>query len=166
MSKKPRVSILIPSIAGLLVLLVSAAPAADTSTVPCEPSVAGEAQVLKPADPAAVARELEMASKGIGGTSPLVIPAAAFASKGNSAGSSYFQMFSGYLQGSSLAGGCVQAPVYLPQGVEIVSLYASLYDNDPTNNVYVTLTRASNGGYHDSNDMAWLNSTGCDIISW
>ena len=102
------------------------------------------------------AAEVRKAGKGIGGVSPMVIPAAAFSSKGNDASSAYFSVPTGYWRGNSLPGGCLQAGVYLPQGALITSIYASMYDNDPAATVSVTLTRTSNTEIHQYSDIATL----------
>jgi hypothetical protein len=61
------------------------------------------------------------------GLSLLVIPAAAFSSDGGFPDGFFFDFDTGYLRGDNFA--CLKAPVYLPQGAFIDSLYASLYDN-------------------------------------
>jgi hypothetical protein len=72
------------------------------------------------------------------GLSLLVIPAAAFSSDGGFPDGFFFDFETGYLRGDNFA--CLKAPVYLPQGAVVDSVYASLYDNaDGT--VAVTLRR-------------------------
>ncbi len=158
-----------PSTVIVLALMLTAVPAAwatsnttfdtefDAAVIPAaatqEPT---GTQSMQAAD---LSRELELVStKGIGGVTPFVIPAAAFSAK-DVGSSAFFKTFSGYMQGSSM-GGCVQAPVYLPQGAEIVEMWASLYDNDPGVDIYVTLIRTEHGGYHSSDDLATLHTSG------
>jgi hypothetical protein len=72
------------------------------------------------------------------GLSLLVIPAAAFSSDGGFPDDFFFDFETGYLRGDNFA--CLKAPVYLPHGAVIDSIYASLYDN-AYGNVAVTLRR-------------------------
>jgi hypothetical protein len=72
------------------------------------------------------------------GLSLLAIPAAAFSSDGGFPSGFFFDFETGYLRGDSFA--CLKAPVYLPQGAVVDSVYASLYDN-AYGNVAVTLRR-------------------------
>lgn len=72
------------------------------------------------------------------GLSILVIPAAAFSSDGGFPDGFFFDFETGDLRGDTFA--CLKAPVYLPEGAVVDSVYASLYDNaDGT--VAVTLRR-------------------------
>ena len=89
-----------------------------------------------------------------------VIPASAFSQDGlrGTAGAYYFSFWDGYLRGSANLP-CFKAPVYLPQPAVIESVYASVYDNDATYNVNVTLRRVDNyTGQVDT--MAALATTG------
>ena len=72
------------------------------------------------------------------GLSLLVIPAAAFSSDGGFPDDFFFDFETGYLRGDNFA--CLKAPVCLPHGAVIDSIYASLYDN-AYGNVAVTLRR-------------------------
>ena len=73
------------------------------------------------------------------GLSFLVIPAAAFSSDGGFPDGFFFDFDYGYLKGGFA---CLKAPVYLPQGAFVDSVYASLYDNDDEHgDVAVTLRR-------------------------
>lgn len=72
------------------------------------------------------------------GLSILVIPAAAFSSDGGFPDGFFFDFETGDLRGDNFA--CLKAPVYLPHGAVIDSVYASLYDN-AYGNVAVTLRR-------------------------
>ncbi len=79
------------------------------------------------------------------GPAPLVIPGAAFASDGTFPDSHFFSFSGGYQMGSSSGGdGCMAAPAYLPDGVEVYQMVATLYDNDATNDIYVQLWRVDN----------------------
>jgi hypothetical protein len=78
------------------------------------------------------------------GSSPLVIPAAAFSSDGFDPDSFYFTFSGGYIRGTAAADGCVKAPVYLPDGATIDSVYAYLYDNDSSRNAYIDVRRVRN----------------------
>ena len=78
--------------------------------------------------------------------SPLVIPAAEFTSDGNNQVGDYFFSFpGGYVLGSDPTGAsCLQAPVYLPQGATVTSLYASVLDNTNMGNIFLNLYRVDN----------------------
>lgn len=82
------------------------------------------------------------------GPAPLVIPAAAFSPDGHdftSGNANYFFPFSsGYVQGGPNAYGCLMAPAYLPNGVTVQEMWSSVYDNDASFNVFVTLWRVDN----------------------
>jgi hypothetical protein len=107
------------------------------------------------------AREAELEStKSFGGSSPLVIPAAAFATKGNSDDTYFFHPFNGAMRGKSTTDGCVQAPVYLPYLAELFQMYASILDEDAGADVYVTLMRSDNTAYHDADPMASTHTNG------
>lgn len=73
-----------------------------------------------------------------GGSSFVFIPAAAFTSDGNDPDGFFFDFAGGYVNGSGTA--CLKAPVYLPHGVTVHSVYAFLYDN-AAGNVLVNLRR-------------------------
>lgn len=77
-------------------------------------------------------------------SSPLVIPAAAFTADGSNPDSMFFPFGGGYFSGDSENYGCMVAPAYLPQGAEIVDLFATVYDDDATYNLLVTLRRVDN----------------------
>lgn len=98
--------------------------------------------------------------KGFGGPSPLVVPAAAFTTKGNDASSHKFELFFGYLAGTNSSGGCVQAPVYLPYGATVTEVHASVIDNDDANNIFISLLRRSNYDHNAVDEMAFMQSTG------
>jgi hypothetical protein len=83
---------------------------------------------------------LPLEPQGFGGSSLLVIPAAAFTSDGGDPDGFFFDFSGGYIDGSGTA--CLKAPAYLPDGAIITSVYASLYDN-AAGNVTVDLRRVS-----------------------
>jgi hypothetical protein len=73
-------------------------------------------------------------------SSPLVVPAAGFASDGSSPDTMFFSFYGGNISGNS----CWQAPVNLPPGANIKYIYASLYDNDITGNTWLDFYRVDN----------------------
>ena len=90
-------------------------------------------------------------------TTPLVIPAAAFHSDGTAPANMFFSFVGGYLRGGS--GVCVTAPAYLPKGAYIREIWASVFDNDASNGLYINLYRVDN--YDGSVDvMAEMSTTG------
>lgn len=116
--------------------------------------------------PESTAAELsadEAVLKSFPGASPLVIPAAAFASKGNNPTSNRFWWGNGYLSGVDPAGdGCVQAPAYLPDNVEVTGFFASYIDNDPAENFWIWLTRTTNTTPEPFFDIAIITTSGAD----
>ena len=78
-------------------------------------------------------------------TSPLVVPAADFVSDGYAPNSTFFYFTGGYVGGIGTkpvpGAGCIRAPVYLPPTASITGFFAYIYDNDPANNVTVSLQR-------------------------
>ncbi len=74
----------------------------------------------------------------------LVIPAAAFSSDGFDANSLFFNFPGGYMRGTDVGDGCVKAPVYLPKLARVYEAWASVYDNDSTNNISIDLRRLDN----------------------
>jgi len=99
-------------------------------------------------------------SKAFHGGSPLMISAAAFATKGDDADSQYFNPFSGSLAGTGTGGGCVQAPVYLPNGARVTDVWASVIDNDGANDINISVFRRSTRSLNDVTLMASLSSSG------
>ncbi len=99
-------------------------------------------------------------AKNFGGSSPLVIPAAAFSTKGNNAESHNFVWFAGFVKGTALSGGCIQAPVYLPRWARVSEMWTSFIDADGSNDAIVTLTRRSNSTLGDVDDMASASTSG------
>ncbi len=101
-------------------------------------------------------------AKNFGGSSPLVIPAAAFSTKGNNAGSHNFIWFAGFVKGTALSGGCIQAPVYLPRWARVYQMWTSFIDADGSNDAIVTLTRRAHADLGDIDQMGWLTTSGSD----
>jgi len=75
--------------------------------------------------------------------SPLVIPAAAFSDDGVGPTGTFFYFSGGYMEGRSGLDGCVKAPVYLPAGAKITSIYATIYDNNVSTSTFFNLYRTS-----------------------
>lgn len=107
-------------------------------------------------------RSIEANTKGFPATSPLVIPAAAFTTKGNDPSSHNMVWWEGYLSGTALSGGCVQAPAYLPDNTEITSFYISYIDEDGAQNFYAWLTRTTNTTVASLVDLATMVTSGSD----
>ncbi len=96
-------------------------------------------RAMVPADPitpGAVPDESLRAAASSG--SPLVISAADFSSDGGFPDGYFFDFETGYLEGDTFA--CLKAPAYLPHGVTVDYVGASLYDN-ATGRVTVNLKR-------------------------
>jgi hypothetical protein len=92
------------------------------------------------------------------GTSPLVIPAAAFSSDGFDPDSMFFSFWEGYLRGGNI-NTCVKAPVYLPKGAKMIDMWTSVYDNDAAASMWVRLYRVDNfTGVVD--EMAYVGTSG------
>jgi hypothetical protein len=70
--------------------------------------------------------------------------AAAFTADGSNPDSMFFPFGGGYFSGNADAYGCMVAAAYLPQGAEITDMFASVYDDDATSNLSVTLRRVDN----------------------
>ena len=85
-------------------------------------------------DDAQITEEFFQAAYG----SPLVISAAAFRNDGSDPDGYFFDFSGGYINGNGTA--CLMAPAYLPNGVTVTSMHASLYDN-ATGNIAVYLRR-------------------------
>ncbi len=101
-------------------------------------------------------------AKNFGSSSPLVIPAAAFSTKGNNAESHNFIWFAGFVKGTALSGGCIQAPVYLPRWARVYQMWTSFIDDDGSNDAIVTLTRRAHADLGDIDQMGWLTTSGSD----
>ena len=76
------------------------------------------------------------------GLSPLVIPAAAFSSDGNSPANYLFDFWGGYFRGGPNV--CAKAPVYLPNNAWLSDASVSVYDNDANSHITVVFMRVSN----------------------
>ena len=85
---------------------------------------------------------------GFFGGSPLVIPAAAFSSDGFDPGNYNFWFHTGVVEAvddpPSGNPPCLKAPVYLPQWADVYQVWASIYDNDASYDVPVSLRRVDN----------------------
>jgi len=79
--------------------------------------------------------------RSLGGSSPLVVPAAAFTSDGVDPDGFDFDFAGGYIDGSGSA--CLKAPAYLPAGATVVAVWASLLDNAAAGNIAVRLRRVN-----------------------
>jgi len=75
-------------------------------------------------------------------TSPLVIPGADFSSDGVTPANMFFSFWSGYLAGGSSV--CVAAPAYLPNGATVYDTFASIYDNEAADYIWLDLLRVDN----------------------
>ncbi len=106
----------------------------------------------------------ERTPAAFGGVSPLVIPAAAFASDGFQPDSLFFPFGGGYFQGDSANYGCVVAPAYLPQGATVTDMFASVYDNDPARGISVALRRLDNFN-GSTNTLATASTTGAGTFA-
>jgi hypothetical protein len=78
-----------------------------------------------PSAPGAVPDESSLAAAS--SSSPLVVPAADFSSDGGFPDGYFFDFEAGFLRGDGFA--CLKAPAYLPDGVTVDYVGASLYDN-------------------------------------
>jgi len=94
---------------------------------------------------------------------PLVIPSADFIYDGQFPGEA-IDSTAGYLHASDLGSVGVQAPVYLPEGVNVASVWALVRDNDdscPLADISVKMKRTNNAsGVTD--EMAAFSSSGAD----
>jgi hypothetical protein len=143
-----------------LIVLVAGTVSGGDLWPPMAPPSSAEALA---AAAAALQAEQE-ATKGFGGSSPLVVPAAAFATNGNYDGTYFFHPFEGHMRGTAATDGCVQAPVYLPRGAEVFQIYASILDEDAGADVYLSLMRSDNFAYHDADTMAAAHSNGSSSV--
>lgn len=93
-----------------------------------------------------------------GGTSPLTIPAAAFASTGFTPDSYLFNT-NGFISGTS-SYGCLRAPAYLPEGAVVTRLAASMVDMNNGVEMSVSLIRTDNETFNSTTEMARVTSNG------
>ena len=56
----------------------------------------------------------------------------------------FFSFGGGYVQGDAGTYGCVMAPAYLPQGVTVTDMFASVWDAEGAYNIDVNLRRVDN----------------------
>jgi hypothetical protein len=149
----------------LVLVVMLTLPALGLASNSKDPGDNREAQVYDDESPSVIERDLDGETAGSGYTSPLVIPAADFSSDGGFPDDFFFDFEYGYLQGDGFA--CLKAPVYLPDGVTVTSVNASLYDN-ASGNVVVELRRvnvttgtvdvmANPGTFADSTDIQHPN---------
>jgi hypothetical protein len=91
------------------------------------------------------------------GSSPLVVPAAAFDADAQSS-EYYFTFGGGYLYPQGI-GGCFEAPVYLPESLEIFRLRAMLFDNTPED-FTISLVRKENMNTFVAQTLASVTTSG------
>jgi hypothetical protein len=89
--------------------------------------------------------------RSFSGGGAIVIPAAAFVSDGTSPDSRFFPFGGGYFQGDASNYGCMEAPIYLPDGSVIEQVFASVYDYDAGRGIYVDVRRVDN--FNGSTDI-------------
>ena len=104
------------------------------------PSLVG-ATGRSPSPASHAAEALVEGPRSLGGSSPLVVPAAAFTSDGVDPDGFDFDFAGGYVDGSGSA--CLKAPAYLPAGATVVAVWASLLDNSAAGNIAVRLRRVN-----------------------
>lgn len=97
------------------------------------------AQPAQAAAPAPIPQSPNLPNNG----SPLVIPGAAFSDDGLDPSGTFFSFAGGYVRGSA-QDACIKAPVYLPKHARIYEMYASLYDNNATGDMWARLYRVDN----------------------
>jgi hypothetical protein len=137
MQKKRRIMVIL-----LLVSAASALTLTPEVAAADGPSVEGEATKAFPA------------------SNPLVIPAAAFSTKGNDAQSHYMVWYEGYVAGTSRPGGCIQAPVYLPRFARVYQFWISYVDEDGSNDFSAWFSRTSNFEKGEMDEMGTVTTTG------
>lgn len=76
--------------------------------------------------------------------SPLIISAADFGADGANPGSFFFPFGGGYMQGDANNYGCLVAPAYLPNNATVQDMFATVYDNDTSYDISVSLRRVDN----------------------
>ena len=104
------------------------------------PSLVG-ATGRSPSPASHAAEALAEGPRSLGGSSPLVVPAAAFTSDGVDPDGFDFDFAGGYVDGSGSA--CLKAPAYLPAGATVVAVWASLRDNTAAGYITVSLRRVN-----------------------
>lgn len=134
-------------------------PLADETLSPSnvEASLFAEDEAVNVSSQTAVKLEEQLLANAY--VSPLVIPAAEFTADGANPGSLFFPFGGGYFQGNTENYGCMVAPVYLPYGATVTDMFTTVYDNDATYNIAITLRRVDNfaGG---TETMGTANSSG------
>jgi hypothetical protein len=97
----------------------------------------------------------EITGQGFPGSSPLVIPAAAFTNDGGDPDGFTFYFASGYVDGGGTA--YMRAPVYLPHGATVSQVCYTVYDNNASN-FTVYLRRKYNFSLAAADTMATLTT--------
>jgi hypothetical protein len=95
---------------------------------------------------------------GPGATSPMVLPAGAFASDGDEA-------FGYYIPGEFISGGTnvrLRAPIYLPARAYVTDFMVVARDQNAASNGYFYLREAPFGTIGDSNVISTIQTTGSD----
>lgn len=94
-----------------------------------------------------LAADVQAELEGINATSSsYVLPVADFRSDGGNPDGFFFSFLGGNIYGKDevIVGTCLMAPVYLPDGVTITGLYATVVDNDPSVQIWLRLYRLDN----------------------
>jgi len=75
----------------------------------------------------------------------LVIPSAEFRHDGNLPDKGFFSFWGGYWRGEASPNiPCFMAPVYLPRIADVYEVWATVYDNDASLNIWLNLYRVDN----------------------
>lgn len=100
----------------------------------------------------------------LSGVAPVMVPAAAFVSDGFQPDSFFFPFGGGYFQGDANNYGCMEAPIYIPQGAKVMEVFASVYDNDVARGISIAVRRVDNfsGG---TDILASMSTTGPDAFA-
>ena len=91
------------------------------------------------------------------------IPAAAFVADSGGSDDGFYYYFAGLFWAPNNGGGCMQAPVNLPNNVTVTAVWATMYDNDAAVDWTVSLQRQnvySVGAPGSSEYMASFSTTG------
>ena len=92
-----------------------------------------------------LAMDLQAELEGINALSSVyVLPVADFRSDGLNPDGFFFSFTGGNIYGKNESGTCLMAPVYLPHGVTITDLYATVIDNDAAVYISIRLFRLDN----------------------
>jgi hypothetical protein len=96
--------------------------------------------------------------EGVGYGSPMVVHASSFHNDGGAADQFFMSFSGGYVYGKN-GGTCMQAPIHLPVGAEMISFYANVIDNAATD-LTVTLFRKYVSTNTASEQLASVTSSG------